>query len=112
MQAWMGLLLLAAAPGFAGQPERSLPLFFLPNTGQADHEIRYLGDTPELRAGFAADSATFRMHEAVVRVRFAGANPDVLLAPAEPLAGRANMLLGDDPRRWRTDIPTYRKLIY
>src|SRR5258708_4155421 len=99
MQFWMGLLLLAAAPGFAGQPERSLPLFFLPNPAATDHRIRFLVDTPELRAGFAADSAIFRIHGAEVRVRFAGANPDVLLAAAEPLAGRANMLLGDDPRQ-------------
>ena len=47
------LLLLAVAPGFttfAANQERSLPIFFIPNTGQADSPIRYTVQTREMSA--------------------------------------------------------------
>jgi hypothetical protein len=86
MRLQSGLLLLIAASGLAGQTERSLPVFFYPNIGQTDSSIRYLVDTPELRARFASDTATFRVHGAEIRVRFAGSNPAVAIEAAEPLA--------------------------
>ena len=58
--------------------ERSLPIFFIPNAGQTDPAIRYIAQTPELRAGFALDSAVFQIHGTQLRVRFAGANPERL----------------------------------
>ncbi|HEV8144853.1 MAG TPA: SBBP repeat-containing protein [Bryobacteraceae bacterium] len=106
------LLLLAVASGLAGQTERSLPVFFYPNIGQTDASIRYLVDTPELRAGFMANAATFRVHGAEVRVRFAGANPMVAIEAGEPLAARVNLFLGGDPRHWKPDLPTYHKILY
>ncbi|MGH9647581.1 MAG: hypothetical protein ACRD4E_12290, partial [Bryobacteraceae bacterium] len=63
----LALLLLAVAPGFAtfaANPEHSLPIFFLPNDGQTDPAIRYIAQTPELRVGFALDSAVYRIHGA------------------------------------------------
>src|SRR5258706_15235318 len=106
MQCLQFLLPLAAAPGFAGQTERSLPLFFLPNTGALDPAIRYVVETPQLRAGFSASGATFLVHGEQLRVRYPGANPRVSLEPAEPLAARANLFLGNDQRRWKTGVPT------
>ena len=99
------LLLLTAASGLAGQKERSLPVFFYPNIGQTDASIRYLVDGPDLRARFTADAATFRVHGAEVRVRFAGANPAVEIEAAEPSAARVNLFLGGDPRQWKPDLP-------
>ena len=112
MQLHSGLLLLAAVSGFAGQTERSLPVFFYPNIGQTDESIRYLVDAPELRARFTADAATFRVHGAEIRVHFAGANSAVAIEAAEPLAARVNLFLGADPRQWRPDLPAYSKILY
>ena len=115
MRVTIALLLLAAAPGFtilAASPERSLPLFFIPNTGQTDPSIRYIAQTPELRAGFALDSAVFQIHGARLRVHFAGASPNVSLEGTDAMTARANFLIGDDPAAWHTDVPTYRGIVY
>jgi hypothetical protein len=112
MQLHSGLLLLAAVSGLAGQTERSLPVFFYPNSGQTDASIRYLIDTPELRARFTTDAATFRVHGAEIRVRFVDANPAVAIEAAEPLAARINLFLGADARQWKPDLPAYSKILY
>jgi hypothetical protein len=104
-------LVLAVVPGFAAvQPERSLPLFFFPNTGQTDSSVRYIVQTPDLSARFRADSAIFRVHDRQVSVRFAGANPNVVIGGLEPLAGKVNFFLGDSA--WKTDVPSYSKIVY
>ncbi len=115
MRLTISLLLLAVAPGFAtfaASQERALPLFFIPNSGQADPAIRYLVQTPELRAGFAVDSAVFQVHETQIRVRFAGSNARVAIEGLHPMTARANFLIGDDPAAWHTGVPTYQGIIY
>jgi len=109
------ILLLLLATGFttlAASPERSLPVFFLPNAGQTDPVLRYVVQTPELRAGFALDSAVFEIHGTQLHVHFAGANRDVDLQGSEALAAHANFLIGGDPAAWRTGVPTYRGVVY
>ena len=115
MRLTISFLLLAVAPGFAifaANQERALPLFFIPNSGQADPALRYLVQTPELRAGFAVDSAVFQVHEIQIRVRFAGSNPRVAIEGLHAMTARANFLLGDDPAAWHTGVPTYQGIIY
>ena len=107
----IGLMLLAAAPVFAQQrQERSCPVFFLPNLGQVDGAVRFMVDTPELRAGFTSDSAILQLGHSTLRVRFAGANPAAAIEGGELLSGRANFLVGDRPQDWKTDLPVYRKI--
>jgi hypothetical protein len=45
-----------------------------------------------------------------VRMRLIGSNPIPRTAGVEPLPGKVNYLLGNDPRQWRTDVPTYAKV--
>jgi hypothetical protein len=47
-----------------------------------------------------------------VRMQLVGANADAPADPGDPLPGRANYLLGNDPARWRTDVPTYARVRY
>ncbi len=109
------LLLLAAAPGFtalAANQERSLPIFFIPNSGQTDPSIRYIVQTREMSAGFAVDSAVFQIRGTQLRVRFAGASSGAVLEGLDAMAARANFLIGEDPATWRTGVPTYRGIVY
>jgi len=111
----IALLLLAVAPGFAifaANQERSLPIFFIPNSGQTDPAIRYVAQTREMTAGFALDSAVFRIHETQIRVHFAGASPNVAIEGVAAMAARANFLIGDDPGAWHTGLPTYAGIVY
>ena len=111
--ATISLVLLAV--GFttlAADSQHSLPIFFIPNAGQTDPAIRYIAQTPELRAGFAVDSAVYQIHGTQLRVHFAGASPDVSIEGVAAMAGRANFLIGDDPAAWHTGVPTYQGIVY
>ncbi len=108
----MGLLLLAAAPGFAAQRDGSVPLFFFPNAGQTDPSIRFLAETPELRAGFRTGSVVFESGGHEIQLIFAGANPRATIEGAEPMPGKVNFFLGPDADAWKTGLPMYRTIIY
>jgi hypothetical protein len=104
-------LLLAAVPGFsAGLPDRSLPLFFFPNTGQTDSSVRYIVQTPDLSARFRPESVIFQAHQHQTSIRFLGANPGVSITGVDLLAAKINFFLGSS--RWKTDVPSYSKIVY
>src|SRR5213592_754721 len=49
---------------------------------------------------------------AVLRVKLAGANPKPQLTGEDELPGKVNYFIGNDPRKWRTNIGTYAKVRY
>ena len=85
---------------------RSAPLFFI-----EDSANRYLIRVPGMGAVFTRDGAEFQVSGGSVRATFQGANGAIEMHGAEPM-GRANFLVGQDPREWRTGLPTYRKIRY
>ncbi len=97
---------LAAAPGFSA----SLPLFFFPNTGQADSAVQYIVQTPDLSARFSRNTAIFQGHRQQIGVRFLNANPAVSIGGIEPLTAKINFFFGDSG--WKTDVPSYSKIRY
>src|SRR6185436_14451229 len=50
--------------------------------------------------------------QSVVRLGFEGANPTPTVQGAERLPGIVNYFLGNDPARWRTNVPTYAGIVY
>ena len=48
----------------------------------------------------------------VVRLRLLGANPDPQVTGLDEQLGRSNYLIGNDPARWRTNVPHYGKVRY
>lgn len=48
----------------------------------------------------------------VARLRFAGANTTTSITATDRLPGIANYLIGNDPARWRTGLPTYAGITY
>jgi len=111
MQKFIGMLLLAIAPGIA-EAGRSVPLFFFPNVGQADSSIHFIAETPEFRVAFQSDSVTFRIHGAPISVHFVGANAGVTIDGSGPLPGKANFLIGRSSKDWKQGIPTYARILY
>jgi hypothetical protein len=111
MRIVIAMLLLAVAPGFsAAKPERSLPLFFFPNTGQTDSSVQYIAQTPDLSARFRADSAIFQIQQHRICVRFAGANPGVTVEGQDTLPAKINFFLGNE--NWKRDVPSYARIVY
>ncbi len=106
MRLLLPTLFLTFVPGFSA----TIPLFFFPNTGQADPSVQYIVQTPDLSATFRAGDAIFHVQGQQLGVRFTGANPAVSIAGLEPLEAKVNFFLGTTA--WKTDVPTYSKVIY
>jgi hypothetical protein len=64
------------------------------------------------RASDAKGQASAEIDTTVVRIQLLGANPSPHLIGEEVLAGRSNYLIGNDPKRWHTNIPQYAKVRY
>jgi hypothetical protein len=47
-----------------------------------------------------------------VRLRLVGANPKAEVMGSDELPGKANYFIGDDPKKWRTNVPTFAKVRY
>ena len=78
----------------------------------APAEVNFLLRRPELAP--AADSVrrdrSLELRSAparAVRISFPGANPQATISGAEPMEGKVNYLLGNDPARWRTQVPMF-----
>ena len=48
----------------------------------------------------------------VVRLRLVDANPRAEVEGADELPGKANYFIGNDPKKWRTNVPTYARVRY
>lgn len=119
-----------------------LPLSFEPNQGQTDGRVNFLARAgahtlflnateavlalpvvPVTKVGkhrglFEPISPAGPPEEsrpavpAALRMRVVGANPRAAARGLEPLPGRVNYFIGNDPKRWTTDIPTHARVQY
>jgi hypothetical protein len=48
----------------------------------------------------------------VLRLELEGADPQTQIAGTDPLPGKVNYFIGNDPKKWHTDVPTYAKVKY
>ena len=53
-----------------------------------------------------------RNTDAVLRLRLVGANAGAAVTGAEELPGKSNYFLGNDPKKWRTNVPNYAQVKY
>jgi hypothetical protein len=93
----------------------NLPLSFEPNRGQARADTRFVvhgrGYTALLRDHELALALSRRGAHTTVRMGLVGASPRSRLRGARRLPGTVNYLQGHEPRRWRTNIPTYASVV-
>jgi hypothetical protein len=115
-----------------------LPLSFEANQGQTDDQVQFLARGQGYTLFLTAREAVFAFSplaahgqrttgivprtgtgqdtpdtaRAVVRMQLLGANPAAQAVGLEELPGKANYFRGNDPRQWRTNIPTYAKVQY
>jgi hypothetical protein len=109
-----------------------LPLRFERNDGQVDARVKFLARGPghslfvtpaemvlSLRKGdgqrrkpgpLPGEVGRAATGASVLRVRLLGARRDAEAEGLEELPGRTNYFKGNDPRRWRTDIPGYARV--
>jgi hypothetical protein len=93
-----------------------LPLSFVRNAGGTDSPDRYHAQGPGYRFSFAPGEALLSFVKgergATLALRFVGANATARPEGVRRLPGTVNYLLGNDPSRWRTSLPTYREVVY
>src|SRR5690349_8682594 len=111
-----------------------LPLSFEFNHGQTDRRVQFLSrgngyslflaatealltlyqpaETREAaaRRALATDAQTLPSRSAVLRMKLLHANSTPVGTALEELPGASNYFTGDDPKQWRTNIPTYGKV--
>ncbi len=91
-----------------------LPLVFEQNSGQGERSVKFLSrqDSADLLLTSSEAIARFREDGLQLRMKFAGANPNAKTVGSEPLPGRQNYLLGNNPAKWTTNVPTFRTVLY
>jgi len=91
-----------------------LPLAFELNSGQTDSSVKFLSRQNGADLLLRSSEAVMRFRDAPtpLRMTFAGANPDAKIGGIEPLPGHQNYLLGNNPTKWKTDVPTFRRVLY
>jgi photosystem II stability/assembly factor-like uncharacterized protein len=114
-----------------------LPLNFEANEGQTDAEVKFISHGPGYNLFLTSTGAVLTLRQprpqadpfksptptekkpsdqppgaSVLRLKMIGANPHAQARGEEPLPGKINYLIGDDPQKWHINIPTYGKVYY
>ena len=97
-----------------------LPLNFERNLGQAPEQVQYLAHGPAYAIAITDQGAALTLGRGapaseppqVVRLRVQGANHASTPTAEDPLPGRVNYFVGNDPSQWHTNIATYNKVRY
>src|SRR3989442_7586593 len=108
------------------------PLSFEPNVGQSDAQVQYIArangyslflthretvlllkyDSPLTKGqgqSVRIDSNRFE-HGSSLRLQFVNSNPDAPMTHSDKLVGKVNYLIGDNPKLWHTNVPTFAKV--
>src|SRR5579862_3907022 len=114
----IGIFLLLIAP-ITGQDRPKLrdyghlPLVFEPNQGQLDSQVKFLARTQGGTLFLTEREAVLVSRGAApVRMRLAHAGKPKAIHGLEPTGGISNYFIGNDPSKWRTSIPNYRRVEY
>lgn len=98
-----------------------LPLIFEPNHGQADPGVKFLArgsgyslflDNSGAVLGMRTGSSTTGRSERFVRMKLVGASVSAIPRGTDPLPGKTNYLIGNDPRNWHQAIPQFAGVHY
>ena len=96
-----------------------LPLHFEPNLGQSAKQVKFLSRGQGYTLFLTASEAVFSLRHtekktdsSVLRMRLVGADANAEVHGQQTLDGKVNYLIGNDRKKWRTGIPTFRQVQY
>jgi hypothetical protein len=98
----------------------ALPLSFVPYSGQVDSEVAFtvtgrqstLFFTQDAVVIIARDGEADPSAEHVIRQTFPGSAANPVIEGEDPRPGVTNYIIGNDPSRWKSNVPTYGSIIY
>ncbi len=91
-----------------------LPVCFEQNLGQTDDRVSFFARASGYSAFLTPDDLVLSLHDSpssVVRMRISGASRSTPVGELA-LETRTNYFVGDDPARWRTDVPNFARVRY
>ena len=120
--------LASKSPKMSPAKAISLPLFFEPNQGQTAPQVKFVARGAGYGLFLTADEAVLRLHRpspaprtaaaplpassSVIRMKLDGANAAASVSGAEPLPGKSNYFIGNNPAKWRQNIPQFARVEY
>jgi hypothetical protein len=133
--AFSAQLAAARGPSSAGRPGASanagaqaaygaLPLSFEANRGQTHSQVEFLARGAGYTLFLTQTEAVFALRNrdsgpaprgprpGVLRMELVGSSPAPRVAGLDQLPGTSNYVVGSDPSRWRTGIPTFARVRY
>lgn len=117
----------AGVPATVKADYGKLPLSFEANLGQTDSQVKFLARGSGYGLFLTANEAVLRYRNesasghaqhsndpssAVLRMKLEGANANPKVMGLKELPGKSNYFIGNDSRKWRTNIPTYARVKY
>ena len=109
------LALAAHAQTHTVQTYANLPLSFTPNQGQFDPAVTFLSSGSGYSVALTRNEADLTLKSskpATVRMQLLGTAASPAISGLDPLPGTANYLIGNDPKKWHTNLPTYARVRY
>jgi hypothetical protein len=90
-----------------------LPPSFEPNLGQTDSRVKFLFRGSHHTVFLTPGEAVLKTKLGpVVRMKFVHANPKPEITGTQELPGKVNYFIGNDPKRWLSNLPTYARVHY
>lgn len=98
-----------------------LPISFVENKGQWDQNIKFLAKRKEMTAQFEKDAIILslvkgrkedKLSGVVVRLKFEGASDKTQIEGQTISATTHNYFIGNDPKKWQQNVPTYQSIVY
>jgi hypothetical protein len=94
-----------------------VPLAFEVNAGQTDAGVSYLARGSGYTFFLTPNDAVMKLQDrrgdgAVLRLKLAGANKDPQVDGLDRLSGVSNYFIGNDPSKWRTNVPLFSEVHY
>ncbi|HEV8187447.1 MAG TPA: SBBP repeat-containing protein [Pyrinomonadaceae bacterium] len=94
-----------------------LPLSFERNQGQSDEAVEFLSRGKGYTLFLTTTEAVFSLRNSekktsALRMKLIGADVNAQINGEQELQGKVNYMIGNDRAKWRTGIPTFRKVRY
>ncbi len=93
--------------------QAQLPLSFEANRGQTDSQVKFLARGRGYTLFLTAEEAVLSLRSAgPLRMRLVGAHPRPATVGEQELPGKSHYFIGNDPQKWRTNVPNYAAVRY
>ena len=70
------------------------------------------GKDLEKPQGLKGEPCATQATDALLRMKLVGANPNPKIVGMDELPGKSNYFIGNDPKKWRTNVPNYARVKY